>query len=61
MATRTITGTAGKINVNNGGGLAGNPTLDLATTTVVDGDYNTESLHQYLVLVVIANLLELKL
>jgi len=44
MATRTITGTAGKINVNNGGGLAGNPTLDLATTTVVDGDYNTESL-----------------
>ena len=44
MATRTITGTTGKINVNNGGGLAGNPTLDLATTTVVDGDYNTESL-----------------
>ena len=44
MATRTITGTAGKINVNNGGGLAGNPTLDLATTSVVNGDYNTESL-----------------
>ena len=44
MATRTITGTAGKINVNNGGGLAGNPTLDLATTAVVNGDYNTESL-----------------
>jgi hypothetical protein len=44
MATRTITGTAGKINVNNGGGLAGNPTLDLATTTVTAGDYNTESL-----------------
>ena len=44
MATRTITGTAGKINVNNGGGLAGNPTLDLATTAVTAGDYNTESL-----------------
>jgi len=44
MATRTITGTAGKINVNNGGGLSGNPTLDLATTAVVNGDYNTESL-----------------
>ena len=44
MATRTITGTAGKINVNNGGGLAGNPTLDLATTAVTAGNYNTESL-----------------
>ena len=44
MATRTITGTAGKINVNNGAGLAGNPTLDLATTAVTAGDYNTESL-----------------
>ena len=44
MATRTITGVTGKINVNNGDGVSGNPSLDLATTAVVDGNYNTESL-----------------
>ncbi|AGN33930.1 structural protein [Synechococcus phage S-CAM8] len=41
---RTINGTASQIVVNNGGGLTGNPVVDLAVTTVVAGDYNTESL-----------------
>ena len=44
MATRTITGTAGKIQINNGAGVNGNPTINLITTTVTPGDYNTESL-----------------
>ena len=44
MATRTITGTSGRIQVNNGGGIAANPAIDLITTTVTSGDYNTESL-----------------
>jgi len=44
MSTRTITGTAGRISVNNGAGISGNPTIDLVTTTVSAGDYNTESL-----------------
>ena len=44
MATRTITGTATTISVVNGNGVSGNPTLDLITTAVVAGDYNTESL-----------------
>ena len=42
--TRSILSTAGQIVVSNGSGTAGNPQIDLATTTVVDGDYNTESL-----------------
>ena len=44
MATRTITGTAGRISLTNGSGVSGNPTIDLITTTVTSGDYNTESL-----------------
>ena len=44
MTTRTIGGVSGKIVVNNGDGVSGAPLIDLATTTVVDGDYNTESL-----------------
>ena len=44
IATRTVTGTGGRISVTNGSGVAGNPTLDLINTTVVSGDYNTESL-----------------
>ena len=44
MATRTITGTASRISVANGNGVSGNPTLDLITTAVQAGDYNTESL-----------------
>jgi hypothetical protein len=42
--TRSILSTAGQVVVSNGSGTAGNPQIDLATTTVVDGDYNTESL-----------------
>ena len=44
MATRTIAGTAGRIAVNNGGGVNGNPTIDIIATTVTAGNYNTESL-----------------
>ena len=44
MSTRTITGTATRISVNEGGGVSGNPTIDLITTAVTLGDYNTESL-----------------
>ncbi len=44
MATRTITGTSGNISVNNGDGVSGNPTLDIITTAVTAGNYNTESL-----------------
>ncbi|BCU95664.1 MAG: hypothetical protein CM15mV10_0360 [uncultured marine virus] len=35
MSTRTVTGTAGKIQINNGAGVNGNPTINLITTTVV--------------------------
>ena len=41
MSTRTITGTATRISVNEGGGIGGNPTIDLITTAVTQGDYNT--------------------
>ncbi len=44
MQTRSVAGTAGRIAINNGNGVSGNPTVDLISTTVVDGDYNTESL-----------------
>ena len=44
MSTRTITGTATRIAINDGGGINGNPTIDLITTAVTAGDYNTESL-----------------
>ena len=44
MATRTITGTAARIQINDGGGLSGNPTIDLITTAVTAAAYNTASL-----------------
>ena len=44
MATRTIVGSATRISVTNGNAVATNPVIDLITTAVVDGDYNTESL-----------------
>lgn len=43
IATRTVTGTPGRISVVNGSGVAGNPTLDLINTTVTQGTYNTPS------------------
>ena len=43
-ATRTITGTATRISIADGGGINGNPTVDMILTAVADGDYNTESL-----------------
>jgi len=44
VQTRTITGSATRIDVSNGGGITGNPIIDLITTAVQAGDYNTESL-----------------
>jgi hypothetical protein len=44
IATRTVTGTAGRISVVNGSGVAGNPTLDLINTTVNPGTYNTPTI-----------------
>ncbi|UYA57628.1 tail fiber [Synechococcus phage S-CREM1] len=44
VATRTVTGTPGRISVVNGSGVAGNPTLDLINTTVTQGTYNTPSI-----------------
>jgi len=44
MATRTITGTAARIQINDGGGLSGNPTIDLISTAVTAAAYNTASL-----------------
>ena len=43
MQTRTITGTATRIQVNEGAGLNGNPTVDLVATAVTAADYNTAS------------------
>ncbi len=44
VATRTITGTATRISVSEGAGISGNPTIDMITTAVTAGNYNTESL-----------------
>jgi hypothetical protein len=44
IVTRTITGTPSRIAINDGGGINGNPTIDLIVTAVQAGDYNTESL-----------------
>jgi Major tropism determinant N-terminal domain len=44
IATRTVTGTAGRISVVNGSGVAGNPTLDLINTTVSPATYNTPTI-----------------
>ena len=44
---RTITGTAGRISVTNGSGTAGNPTIDLITTGVVAGTYNSLTVDTY--------------
>lgn len=39
-ATRTITGTAGRIGVTNGDGVSGAPTVDLVATAITPGTYN---------------------
>lgn len=39
VASRSITGTAGRITVADGNGVAGNPVLDLATSGVAAGAY----------------------
>ena len=44
IATRTVTGTAGRISVVNGSGVQGNPVLDLISTTVSAGTYNTPTI-----------------
>ena len=44
ITTRVLTGTASRISVSDGGGLLGNPIIDMILTAVVPGDYNTESL-----------------
>ncbi|ARW57078.1 outer membrane protein [Synechococcus phage S-B64] len=44
VTTREIEGNAGRISVDNGRGISANPSIDLINTTVVDGNYNTESL-----------------
>jgi hypothetical protein len=44
IATRSITGTSGRISVTNGSGVSGNPILDLINTTVNPGTYNTPSI-----------------
>jgi len=51
ITVRDIDSSSGRTVVSNGDGINGNPTIDLANTTVVpdpsahsDGDYNTESL-----------------
>lgn len=47
--TRTITGTAGRIDVTNGDGLAGNPTIDLPTgvNTSGAGTYTSVTVDTY--------------
>jgi hypothetical protein len=44
---RTLTGTAGRLTVTNGDGVAGNPTFDLATTGVGAGTYNSVTVDVY--------------
>ena len=44
MVTRSVLGTATTIQIDNGPGVAGDPTINLIPTAVVVGNYNTESL-----------------
>jgi hypothetical protein len=44
VAVRTITGDTGEIDVTNGNGINGNPTIGLSDTTVTAGTYNDPSL-----------------
>ena len=44
---RTVTGTAGRVSVTNGNGVSGNPTIDLVTTGVTPGTYNSITVDAY--------------
>lgn len=44
---RTLTGTAGRLTVTNGDGIAGNPTFDLATSGITPGTYNSITFDSY--------------
>ena len=44
---RTVQGTSGRITVNNGDGVSGDPTIDLATSGVTAGTYNKVAVDVY--------------
>lgn len=46
-ASRTLTGTAGRVVVSNGEGVSGNPTFDLATSGVTAGTYTKVTVDAY--------------
>jgi len=46
-ATRVLAGTAGRVTVANGDGVAGAPTIDLATTGVTAGTYTKTTVDAY--------------
>lgn len=48
FVARTLTGTAGRITVTNGNGVAGNPTVDLASGVIASpGTYNSVTVDTY--------------
>lgn len=46
-ATRSVAGTSGRVTVTNGDGVAGNPTVDLATTGVTAGTFTKVTVDAY--------------
>lgn len=46
-AVRTVTGTSGRVSVTNGDGVAGNPTIDLATSGASAGTYTKVTVDVY--------------
>jgi len=44
---RSVAGTAGRVGVTNGDGVAGNPTVDLLTSGVSAGTYNKTTVDIY--------------